>query len=160
VHDGEIQAGATLAYIDNGDGTVTDVNTGLMWEKLSDDGSIHDKDTTYVWDNAFAVKVATLNSGTFAGYNDWRVPNRRELESIVNLENVSPSVSAAFNTACAPACTVLTCSCTVVSGPYWSSSTVASGPHFAWRVSFSAGFGDAGNKSGFLSFVRAVRAGS
>jgi hypothetical protein len=46
-HDGEIQAGATLAYTDNGDGTITDDNTGLMWEKLSDDGSINDKDTTY-----------------------------------------------------------------------------------------------------------------
>ena len=29
------------------------MNTGLMWEKLSDDGSIHDKDTTYIWDDAF-----------------------------------------------------------------------------------------------------------
>ena len=31
-HDGEIQAGAALAYVDNGDGTITDVNTGLMWK--------------------------------------------------------------------------------------------------------------------------------
>src|SRR4030095_1336400 len=42
-HDGDIQAGATLAYTDNGDGTITDNNTGVMWEKLSDDGSIHDQ---------------------------------------------------------------------------------------------------------------------
>ncbi len=51
--DGDVQAGATLSYTDNGDGTITDNNTGLMWEKKSDDGSIHDKDTTYTWDNAF-----------------------------------------------------------------------------------------------------------
>ena len=52
-----------------------DVNTGLMWEKLSDDGSIHDRDNLYTWDDAFAVKVATLNSGSFAGRTDRRVPN-------------------------------------------------------------------------------------
>jgi hypothetical protein len=99
-HDGEVQAGATLAYVDNGDGTVTDVNTGLMWEKLADDGSINDKDTFYTWDNAFAVKVATLNSESFAGHTDWRVPNVKELQSIVNYENVDPAVSSAF-TECA-----------------------------------------------------------
>jgi hypothetical protein len=89
-HDGEVQAGAMLAYVDNGDGTVSDANTGLMWEKLSDDGSIHDKDTVFIWDDAF-VKVATLNSGSFAGYTDWRVPTVKELQSIVNYENVVPS---------------------------------------------------------------------
>ena len=47
--DGEIQAGAPLAYVDNGDGTITDLNTGLMWEKKSDDGTIHDKDDIYTW---------------------------------------------------------------------------------------------------------------
>src|SRR5262249_16276739 len=39
--DGDTRAGADLAYIDNGDGTITDVNTKLVWEKLSSDGSIH-----------------------------------------------------------------------------------------------------------------------
>ena len=47
--DGNIQAGATLSYTDNGDGTITDNNTKLMWEKKSDDGGLHDKDNTYVW---------------------------------------------------------------------------------------------------------------
>src|SRR5204863_545949 len=32
---GELRTGAALTYVDNGDGTVTDVNTGLMWEKHS-----------------------------------------------------------------------------------------------------------------------------
>jgi hypothetical protein len=66
--DGTVEAGATLSYTDNGDGTITDNNTGLMWEKKSDDGSIHDKDTEYTWDNAFAVHIAGLNAGPgFAG---------------------------------------------------------------------------------------------
>src|SRR5262249_8529536 len=69
--DGELQKGLARAYVDNGDGTITDTKTGLMWEKLSDDGSIHDWDTTYTWADAFTVKVAALNSGMFAGYTDW-----------------------------------------------------------------------------------------
>ena len=60
--DGELQKGLARAYIDNGDGTITDTQTGLMWEKLRDDGSIHDKDNSYTWANAFAVKIAALNA--------------------------------------------------------------------------------------------------
>ncbi len=156
-HDGDVQAGAPLAYVDNGDGTITDTNTGLMWEKLSNDGSIHDKDTTYNWADAFAIKVADLNSGSFAGYADWRVPNAKELQSIVNYQNVSPAVSVAFNNGCAPACTVTTCSCTV-SGNYWSSSTYAFNPQGAWFVGFGDGLVDALGKSNF-NRVRAVRGG-
>src|SRR5713226_3197712 len=40
--DGDIRAGAPLAYADNGDGTITDLNTGLMWEKQTSDDYIHD----------------------------------------------------------------------------------------------------------------------
>ena len=157
-HDGETQFGAALSYVDNGDGTITDVNTGLMWEKLSDDGSIHDKDTTYTWDNAFAVKIATLNSGGgFAGYTDWRVPNVKELGSIVNYQVFNPSVSPAFNTGCVAACTVTTCSCTV-SSVYWSSSSSAGNPLGAWSVSFDSGSVNSGLKT-TNRFVRAVRGG-
>jgi hypothetical protein len=157
-HDGAVQAGSELAYVDNGDGTITDLNTGLMWEKLSDDGSIHDWDTIYTWANAFALKIATLNSGGgFAGYTDWRLPNIRELLSIVNYQNSTPSVSPAFNNGCAPACTVTTCSCTA-SGFYWSSSTYPDFPVDAWGVNFFGGNGLAGGKAGTLR-VRAVRGG-
>ena len=47
--DGDLQKGASRSFTDNGDGTITDNTTGLMWEKKSDDGSIHDKDNTYTW---------------------------------------------------------------------------------------------------------------
>ena len=59
---------------------------------------IHDKDTFVHLSNAFAVKVATLNSGSFAGHTDWRIGNKKELESILNIENFSPAVSPEFNT--------------------------------------------------------------
>ena len=157
-HDGEIQAGATLSYVDNGDGTITDLNTGLMWEKKSDDDSIHDQDTSYTWDNTFAVHVATLNSSTFAGHTDWRVPNRKELESILDLETFNPSVDPVFNTGCEPACTVTTCSCTLPSLVYWSSTSFASVPSIAWTVGFING-SVAGNSKSSNGFVRAVRGG-
>src|SRR5574341_969930 len=44
--DGELQKGIARSYTDNGDGTITDNATGLMWEKLTDAGDIHDWDTT------------------------------------------------------------------------------------------------------------------
>jgi len=157
-HDGEIQAGATLAYVDNGDGTITDTNTGLMWEKLSNDGTIHDWDNTYTWDDAFAVKVATLNGGSgFAGHTDWRVPNYKELESILNLGTYNPAVSAAFNTGWYSGCTVTSCSCTL-SADYWSSSSLPVTSYNAWRVNFDIG-GSSWDDKAFNHSVRAVRGG-
>src|SRR5262245_3233409 len=104
--------------------TFTDNTTGLMWEKKSDDGSIHDWDNTYKWGmpsspysmNGTMVTtfLAALNGGAgFAGYTDWRIPNLNELESIRNLElggdGVTPAVSySAFNTNCVPNCIVTT----------------------------------------------------
>ncbi len=159
--DGDIRAGAVLSYTDNGDGTITDNNTGLMWEKKSDDGSIHDQDTLYTWDDAFAIHIAGLNAAAgFAGHTDWQVPNVKELQSIMNYENFNPAVSPAFNTGCVAACTVLTCSCTAARG-YWSSSTVAVpplGPSDAWLVIFFDGTIIA-NFKGNARHVRAVRGG-
>jgi cysteine-rich repeat protein len=158
-HDGEIQAGATLAYVDNGDGTITDTNTGLMWEKLSRDLEIHDWDTTYTWDDAFAVKVLTLNQGVgFAGHTDWRMPNIKELISIVNYQKVTPAASAAFHTDCMDECISTSCSCTQ-SAFYWSSSSSALNPDSAWLVDFNRGSLSTGLKSQAFFFVRAVRGG-
>jgi len=42
--DGDIQAGAALSYTDNGDRTITDNNTGLTWEKKSDEEVVNDND--------------------------------------------------------------------------------------------------------------------
>jgi len=144
--------------VDNGDGTITDVNTGLMSEKLSDDGTIHDWNNQYTWDNAFAVKIATLNGGGgFAGHTDWRLPNYKELISILNLQRVNPAVSPAFNAAWTPGCTVTSCSCTG-SNDYWSSSSDASLQDNAWFVWFYYGLASASHKTDNL-YVRAVRGG-
>ncbi|MBX3027357.1 DUF1566 domain-containing protein [bacterium] len=133
--DGELKKGLTRVYVDNGDGTITDTRTGLMWEKLSDDGSIHDRDNVYTWGTA---KTAALNTASFAGHNDWRLPNVNELQSLVQYGTVLPAVDAPFNTGCNPACTVTTCSCTSATY-YWSSTTSTNNPSDAWTVDFNVG---------------------
>ena len=159
--DGELQKGLAPSYVDNADGSITDTQTGLVWEKLSDDGSIHDKDDIYTWDDAFAVKVATLNDDEFAGHADWRVPNRFELESLMNLGTNNPAVYPAFDAACAEGCTVITCSCTATTFDriYWTSTASFGGPPWAWRVDFNSGDVISASK-GISFYVRAVRGGS
>ena len=156
--DGSLQKGAAFSYVDNGDGTVTDNVTGLMWEKLSDDGSIHDWDANYTWYDAFRVKIAALNRAVFAGYHDWRLPNHRELESLVDLNRSRPAINPVFHTDCVPGCTGLKCSCTQ-SFRYWSSTTYAFGTTGAWGVYFYDGFVNSYVKTG-NGYVRAVRGGS
>jgi hypothetical protein len=60
-------------FVDNGDGTVTDLATGLMWQK-ADDGNARN------WETALSYADG-LN---LAGYDDWRLPNAKELQSIVD----------------------------------------------------------------------------
>jgi Protein of unknown function (DUF1566) len=167
--DGTVQAGAPLSFTDNGDGTITDNNTGLMWEKKSDEGGLHDKDRNYPWSRGTAtvdtvwdwLDDVNAEGGTgFAGYDDWRLPNAKELESLVNYENPSPRVARAFNNNCLAGGTVLTGSCTA-DAVYWSSTTWARSTSMAWYVSFwdvdgglSVSVKVTGNR------VRAVRGGS
>lgn len=167
--DGDLQLGIAQNYTDNGDGTITDTRTGLMWEKKSDDGSIHDKDDTYDWGmvsppytmNGTMVTtfLAALNSGSgFAGYTDWRIPNIKELETIAVFENtvfLNYATPPAFNTNCNPGCSVTTCSC-IIPDRYWSSTTEAHNPFNAWNVYFLTGELPTSNKNN-LRFVRAVR---
>jgi len=168
--DGAVQAGSALSYTDNGDGTITDNVTGLMWEKKDDSGGIHDKDNVYTWGMTSApytmngtmvtTFLATLNGGAgFAGHTDWRIPNAKELQSIVDYEvpYPGPVVNAAFNNGCTSGCTVTTCSCTR-SDDYWSSTTNRNYEGVAWGVGFS--YGDVGDDGkGDAYYVRAVRGG-
>lgn len=133
--DGELQKGSTPSFMENGNGTFTDNVTGLMWERLSDDGSIHDKDDAYSWYGAFSIKIETLNSQTFAGFNDWRLPNLHELETLRDVGSGPSPVRQALSNDCSNGCSVLTCSCAT---PYdsWSSTTAVGRPEWAWYVEF------------------------
>jgi Protein of unknown function (DUF1566) len=156
-------------FVDNGDGTITDHQTGLMWEKKDQSGGIHDYSNTYTWCGASCngasimdgtittTFLASLNAGGgFAGHTDWRIPNVNELLSITNYQNV-PAVDATFNTGCAPSCTSTTCSC-IQFDIYWSSSPYQADEPSAWCVFFYDG--EVGAPRTYRDFyVRAVRGG-
>lgn len=167
--DGMVGAGVRPSYTDNGDGTITDHATGLMWEKLSHDDSIHSWKTTYHWSEAVNEKMVALNTHPcFADHCDWRLPNRRELESLVNVGVWGPAVASPFYKDCPDPdaedefCTVLTCSCTQ-SGLYWSSTSYQSASTLgvAWLVDFNQGLVNAAEKTLEMRvyYARAVRGG-
>ena len=166
--DGLVRAGGALRYQDNLDGTITDLNTGLMWEKKSMDGTDHDVTKVFPWSSLFqatiwdwidAINTEVANGIGFAGFNDWRIPNVKELQSIVNYGTFGPAVDPAFHNNESPGCTVLTCSATAVARAYWSSTTIAVAAAIdAWDVEFVNGVVTGGLKSDSF-FVRAVRGG-
>ena len=71
-------------FFDNGDGTVSDTETGLMWKQT--DG-FQDESIFHTWIKAYDY-VRELNNVKFAGYLDWRMPNLEEAEGIYD-ENTS-----------------------------------------------------------------------
>jgi len=164
-----------MRFVDNGDGTITDNQTGLMWEKKSYDGTVHDVDYLYTWSKIHSINpdgtaytkfLATLNSGSgFAGYTDWRLPEVRkdggkeELDSLVDLSRGSPPyIFDEFNSSCTPGCSILTCSCTAADF-YWSSTTYAfplKNEEDAWVVNFYDGYSIPEGKDSD-GYVRAVR---
>jgi len=148
-----------LAYTDNGDGTITDLNTGLTWEKKSRDGRLHDEANMYVWSGDGSQVTIwdfldQLNAANFAGHNDWRIPNVKELQSIIDY-GTFPAVDPVFNNNCTAGCDLAHCSCTA-SYYYWSSTTPASATGVALFVDFSGGRVDGTGKGSNL-LVRAVR---
>ncbi len=159
-HDGDDRAGLGLTLRDAGNGTIADGNTRLVWEKLSRDGGVHERNTLLTWEQALA-KVAQLNTAPcFAGICSWRLPNVKELQSIVDFERKSPAFAKAFLKKCQPGCTVETCSCTPVGaagtlGGFWSSTTNRSATSQAWQVQHATGATAAVAKSATGS-VRAV----
>ncbi len=160
-------------FVDHGDGTVTDNRTGLMWEKKTDDGTVHDKDNFYWWTDdadgdstdpdgtAFTEFLAELNNctyklggettGGFAGHCDWRLPDVAELHSILLEEHPGFDEPCIDETVFGPMGPL---------GDYWSSMTSASNPEDAYVVMLDYGCGDLGpsNKNGH-SYARAVRGG-
>ena len=82
-------SGFQPSYTDNGDGTVTDNITGLMWQKSPDrngDGDIDAADK-----RTYEEAVSGAASQTTAGYTDWRLPTIKELYSLILFSGVDPS---------------------------------------------------------------------
>lgn len=157
--DGSIQAGVPLTYprwIDNGNGTLTDTMTGLVWLKAAN--CIDDS-----WANAI-TRVESLASGQCglsdsSKSGDWRMPNRNEMQS---LEDRMNSNEADFLNAMY----VWKSSGTVYQEPifsnfmvsmyYWTSTTDAASPGEAWTV-FSCDFGVYDTAKSSEGYTLAVR---
>lgn len=147
---------AGVRFVGNGDGTVTDTQTGLMWEKKDDSGGLHDKDDTYTWADAMSEFISEVNGhsndGTtqagLGGHSDWRLPTHAELRTILLKPyycDISPCIDSAFGP--------------TVASFYWSSISPSIDPTKAWYVNFYDGlvFGD--DKT-VAYYVRAVRGGT
>ena len=96
---------------------------------------------TYTW----AAATAACEGSSYANFTDWRLPNVRELMSIVNYQNFSPAINSTYFPG-------------TVSSGYWSSSTYASDTSYAWFVIFNDG-GVYVNSKSVNHYVRCVRAG-
>jgi len=132
------------------DGTATHNKTGLMWKRCAE-GRIWDG-TTCTWVLAdggiWSAALSTAEGSTFAGYDDWRLPNAKELYSIIETCGHSPAINL----------TVFPNLPTYQR--YWSATTYAPDTTAAWNVDFSSGDIDGvfqSNKSSDSNFVRLVR---
>lgn len=81
-------------FVDNSNGTVTDNATGLMWDQAGSSEGM-------TWEQALAY-AQQKNAENYLSYNDWRLPNAKELQSIVDYERSpsftnSPAISPLFN---------------------------------------------------------------
>ena len=106
----------TPSYTDNGDGTVTDNNTGLMWQK-TDGGEM-------TYENA----VTYCNGLTLAGYSDWRLPAGIELFSINNYNHINPALNTVYFT-------------TTQAEYWWTRETQADDATKVWVVNAGGGIG-------------------
>ena len=124
----------------NGDGTVSDSTTKLMWQDDYSDNGGSIKEAT--WQEA----IAYCEESKLAGYEDWRLPNIKELKSIVDDTKYNPAIdTSAFSN-------------TTTSDDYWSSTTRARYHDRAWIVNFwggdDRGYGYNKDNSGFVRCVR------
>jgi hypothetical protein len=124
--DGQYQLGRARTYSDNSNGTITEVSTGLVWQKcsagLSGTTCATGSASTFTWANALSY----CNSLSFAG-RTWRLPTVNEL---ANLVDYSRAASPVVNTTFFPA---------TVANYYWSSTTYAPFTTYAWYVFFDNG---------------------
>jgi hypothetical protein len=128
-------------FTDNGDGTVTDNLTGLMWMKDANFivaccpecefvAAIPEEQGAVLWNEALDI-VSGINNGTYskcsAGYNDWRLPNIKELLSLIDFSQCAPPLPSGhpFDN--------------VQKWNYWSSTTSACFNDTAWRVDMYRG---------------------
>ncbi len=140
---GNLAYGVNL-FQNNGDGTISDLSTGLMWQQ-TDNGSGMD------WEHVLAY-AQTQNTANYLGHNDWRLPNTKELQSIVdytrspyatNPANVGPAINAMFS------CTSIINAGGKADYPfYWTGTSAIPNANGTYAYAWHVAFGLADNGSG------------
>ena len=129
-------------------GTVSDLKTGLMWKRCAE-GQTWSGTTCLGEAKPYGWSEALKRAKTgYMGYTDWRVPNIKELSSIVEKQCKQPAINSILFPV-------------TINGRFWSSSSFVSNPSQGWYVDFERGTTeilDAGNKS-IANYVRLVRSG-
>ncbi len=138
--DGATQLGVARSYTNNGNGTVTDNATGLLWQRCSRGLSGATCGTGSATQDTWANQATYCSGLTLAG-RTWRVPTVNELADLVDYGVSNPSINPAF-----PA--------TVANG-YWSSTTFAPVTTDAWVVYFFSGGVGSSTKAG-NGYVRCI----
>lgn len=132
-------------FQDNGNGTVTDLATGLIWKQCAEGLTGVDCATgspsTFTWQQALQHAA----DHDFAGSALWRLPNKNELASLVERRCSNPAI----NTISFP---------NTPSSAFWSSSPHAGYSYGAWSVDFGYGYVSYNYKS-YQRYVRLVRGG-
>jgi hypothetical protein len=124
---------------------IKDNVTGLIWENKSDDGSIHDKNNKYAWQEAQDVFIRELNENRFGGATDWRLPTIEELASSTSLNTYSPAIDSNWFSNHMPSF-------------YWSSTSNVSFDDYGLGIHFNEGYDNQYKKTSPY-YVRAVRGG-
>jgi hypothetical protein len=123
---GLIEATPVGAFTNNGDGTVTHSLTGLTWKRCTQGLSGANCATGNVIAMTWRAALVSAVSDRTAGYADWRLPNKKELESIVESCGSSPAINQTMFPA--------------TPGSYfWTSTSYATDPTNAWYVNFNVG---------------------
>lgn len=141
--DGDLKKGTAWPvprFTDHGKGTVTDNLTGLMWVKAPHD--LDGNSDRQTWDNA----IDFCNGLNHAGHSDWRLPNVRELQSLIDYGRSAPVLPSGHPFT------------GVQSSIYWSSTTDPGHRGSAWAVHLEYGHTGDGAKAS-TSYVWPVRAG-
>ena len=140
-------------YDDNENGTLTDTRTGLTWKRCSEGqtwtgSTCSGSASPFSW----AQALEHAQSHVYAGHNDWRLPNVKELRSLVEECRSKPSINE----------TMFPNTPNSAGSPYfWSASPNASYANCAWDVNFKSGYSHYVNRGSFnRSNVRLVRGGN